>query len=109
MVLIVYVLQNWTFIWGFCGCQESLASQEVTTETAILHESDLWEEKERLQKEKARLKEQKNNFEKERKNFTDAAIRLSKEVPPTFLNCFWQTYNVCSFKHLRITYMQVQI
>ena len=63
------------------GCQESLASQEVTTETAILHESDLWEEKGRLQKEKARLKEQKNNFEKERKNFTDAAIRLSKEVP----------------------------
>ena len=52
----------------------------MATETAILHESDLWEEKERVLREKSRIKEQKENFEVERKNFTDAAIRLSKEV-----------------------------
>ncbi|TRY96945.1 hypothetical protein DNTS_014289, partial [Danionella cerebrum] len=68
----------------FIQTQQQLLQQQLNTpcdeETAaVLNDSYMLEEKERLKEEWRVFEEQRKTFETERRNFTEAAIRLSHE------------------------------
>uniref|UniRef100_A0A8C2DYZ3 Synovial sarcoma, X breakpoint 2 interacting protein b n=1 Tax=Cyprinus carpio TaxID=7962 RepID=A0A8C2DYZ3_CYPCA len=68
----------------FIQTQQQLLQQQLNTpcdeETAaVLNDSYMLEEKERLKEEWKVFEEQRKNFEMERRNFTEAAIRLGHE------------------------------
>uniref|UniRef100_A0A673KMI7 Afadin- and alpha-actinin-binding protein-like n=1 Tax=Sinocyclocheilus rhinocerous TaxID=307959 RepID=A0A673KMI7_9TELE len=68
----------------FIQTQQQLLQQQLNTScdeetAAILNDSYMLEEKERLKEEWRVFEEQRKNFEIERRNFTEAAVRLGHE------------------------------
>lgn len=64
----------------FYFLQQQLNTSCDEENAAVLNDSYMLEEKERLKEEWKVFEEQRKNFEMERRNFTEAAIRLSHEV-----------------------------
>ncbi|XP_026091761.1 afadin- and alpha-actinin-binding protein isoform X1 [Carassius auratus] len=68
----------------FIQTQQQLLQQQLNTScdeetAAVLNDSYMLEEKERLKEEWRVFEEQRKNFETERRNFTEAAVRLGHE------------------------------
>uniref|UniRef100_A0A8C2FVY5 Synovial sarcoma, X breakpoint 2 interacting protein b n=1 Tax=Cyprinus carpio TaxID=7962 RepID=A0A8C2FVY5_CYPCA len=68
----------------FIQTQQQLLQQQLNTScdeetAAVLNDSYMLEEKERLKEELRVFEEQRKNFEIERRNFTEAAVRLGHE------------------------------